>query len=79
MHTTQLLALPHSLPLQDPLQFQPFPLLRQKAASLATGLHYKAVPRLRECCRQVEAEVVSNGRSKILEIWEVTGMNKPDQ
>ena len=30
-----------------------------------TGLHYKAVPRLRECCRQVEAEVVRKSRNKI--------------
>ena len=30
-----------------------------------TGLPYKAVSRLRECCRQVEAEDVSNIRNKI--------------
>ena len=29
-----------------------------------TGNLYKAVRRLRECCRQVEAEVVSNSRNK---------------
>ena len=35
-----------------------------------TGLDYKAVPRLRECCMQVEAEVVSNSRNKIHQTWE---------
>ena len=37
---------------------------------LATGILYKAVPRLRECCRQVEAEEVSNSRNKIHQTWE---------
>ena len=34
-----------------------------------TGLHYKVVPRLQECCRQVEAEGVSNSRNRILKTW----------
>ena len=34
-----------------------------------TGNLYKAVPRLRECCGQVEAEEVSNSRSKIHQTW----------
>ena len=36
-----------------------------------TGLDYKAVPSLRECCRQVEAEVVSNSRDKIHQTWQL--------
>ena len=37
---------------------------------MTTGLHYyKAVARLRECCRQVETEVVSNSRNKIHQTW----------
>ena len=35
-----------------------------------TGYLYKAIRRLRECCRQVEAEVVSNSRNKIHQTWE---------
>ena len=35
-----------------------------------TGNLYKAVPRLGECCRQVEAEEVSNSRNKIHQTWE---------
>ena len=35
-----------------------------------TELPYKAVPMLRECYRQVEAEVVSSSRSIILETRE---------
>ena len=35
-----------------------------------TGNLYKAAPRLRECCRQVEAEEVSNSRNKIHQTWE---------
>ena len=35
-----------------------------------TGLDYKVIPRLRECCRQVEAEVVSNSSNKIHQTWE---------
>ena len=31
---------------------------------------YKAVPRFREWCRQIQAEEVSNSRSKILKTWE---------
>ena len=31
---------------------------------------YKAVPRLGECCRQVEAEEVSNSRKKIHQTWD---------
>ena len=34
-----------------------------------TGLYYKAVSRLRECCRQVEAEVIINSRNKLLRTW----------
>ena len=33
--------------------------------SESTGNLNKAVPRLRECCRQVEAEEVSNSRNNI--------------
>ena len=35
-----------------------------------TGNLYKAVPRLQECCWQVEAEVVSNSKNKIHQTWE---------
>ena len=35
-----------------------------------TRLDYKADLRLQECCRQVEAEVVSNGRNKVHQTWE---------
>ena len=35
-----------------------------------TGLQYKAGPRLRECCRQVEGQVVSKRRNKIHQTWE---------
>ena len=35
-----------------------------------TGNLCKAVPRLRECCRKVEAEEVSNSRKKIHQTWE---------
>ena len=35
-----------------------------------TGNLFKAVPRLGECCRQVEAEEVSNSRNKIHQTWE---------
>ena len=43
--------------------------------SLSVSIHgtrnlYKAVPRLRERCRQVETKVVSNGRNKILQTWD---------
>ena len=31
---------------------------------------YKDVPRLRECCRQVKAEEVSNSRNNIHQTWE---------
>ena len=34
-----------------------------------TGLHYKAVRRLRECCRQVEAELADCSRNKIYQTW----------
>ena len=36
-----------------------------------TGLNYKAALRLQECCRQVEAEEVSNSRNKIHQTWEL--------
>ena len=39
-------------------------------STTSSGLHYKAVPRLRECWRQVEAEVVSNSRNKSHQTWE---------
>ena len=35
-----------------------------------TGNLYKVVPRLRECCREVEADEVNNSRNKILQTWE---------
>ena len=35
-----------------------------------SGNVYKVVPRLRECCRQVEEEAVSNSRNKIHQTWE---------
>ena len=35
-----------------------------------TGNPYKAVPQLRECCRQAQAEEVSNSRNKIQQTWE---------
>ena len=34
-----------------------------------TGLRYNAIPRLPECWRQVEEEVVSNSRNKIHQTW----------
>ena len=34
------------------------------------GNIYEAVPRSQECCRQVEAEEVSNSRNKIQKTWE---------
>ena len=37
---------------------------------LHTGYLYKAVPRLRECGRQVETEVVSNSRNKVHQTWD---------
>ena len=36
----------------------------------STGLDYKVIPRLRECCRQVEVEVASNSSNKIHQTWE---------
>ena len=36
---------------------------------MSTGLGKKAVPRLREWCRQSQAEVVSNSRNKIHQTW----------
>ena len=35
-----------------------------------TMLHYKGVPRLQECCRQFEADMVRNSRNKIHQTWE---------
>ena len=35
-----------------------------------TGLDFKAVSKLRECCRQVEAEVVSISRNKVCQTLE---------
>ena len=35
-----------------------------------TGIDYKAIPGLLECCKQVEAEGVSNGSNKIHQTWE---------
>ena len=40
------------------------------AEYIHTGLHYKAVLGLRECCRPVE-EVVGNSRNKIHQTWEL--------
>ena len=39
--------------------------------SFGKGLAYKVVPRLREFSKQVEAEVVSNSRSKIHQTWDL--------
>ena len=36
---------------------------------MSTGLQYMAGPMLRECCQQVETEVVSNSRNKIHQTW----------
>ena len=41
-----------------------------KPAKHCTGNHYTAVPRLWECCMQVEVEEVTNGRNKIHQSWE---------
>ena len=41
-----------------------------RGTHLSTGLPYKAVPRLQECCKEVEAEVVGNSRNTIFETWE---------
>ena len=50
------------------MPFQPFcPLVHPL---VCTGNLYKAVPRLRECCRQVEANEVSNSRNNIHQTWE---------
>ena len=35
----------------------------------STGLGLKVVPRLRECCRQSQAKVVSKSRNKIQQTW----------
>ena len=35
----------------------------------STGLRYKAGLRLHECCKQVEAEKVSNSRKKVHQTW----------
>ena len=35
-----------------------------------TGNLYKAVPRLQECCKQLQAEYISNNRNKIHQTWE---------
>ena len=37
--------------------------------AVCTGLQYKAGPRLRECCREVETEMVSNSRNKFHQTW----------
>ena len=37
---------------------------------MCAGNLYKAIPRLRECQWQVEAEEVSNSRNKIHQTWE---------
>ena len=42
---------------------------RPRASREITGLGQKVVPRLRECCRQSQAEVVSNSRNKIHQTW----------
>ena len=38
--------------------------------TLDTGNLYNAIPRLQECCRQVETEEVSNSMNKIHQTWE---------
>ena len=43
--------------------------MRSPCTLLHTGLQYKAGLWLRECCRQVEAEVLSNSRNKIHQTW----------
>ena len=43
--------------------------MRRYTVHCAGNLH-KAVPRLRECCGQVEAEEVSNSTNKIHQTWE---------
>ena len=40
-------------------------------ARLYTGLSKKVVPRLRECCRQTQAEVVSKSSNKNHQTWEL--------
>ena len=42
---------------------------RGAQCELYTGNLYKAIPRLRECSKQVEAEVLSNSRNKIHQTW----------
>ena len=42
----------------------------QATKSQYAGLDYKAVPRLRECCRHVEAKVVRISRNKVHQTWE---------
>ena len=41
----------------------------QKYIHLYTGLSQKTSARLSECCRQIEAEVVSNSSNKIHQTW----------
>ena len=40
-----------------------------KRTAAHTGLGYKVIPRLRECCKQSQAEVVSKSSSKIHQTW----------
>ena len=51
-------------------QFWPYCISVAKRCELLSSLCYKAFPRLKECCMQVEAEVVSNSGNKIHQTWE---------
>ena len=42
---------------------------KSRQGSLCTGLGLKMVPRLRECCRQSQAELVSKSRNNIHQTW----------
>ena len=44
---------------------------RRKSRDCSTEIGYIRCSRLRECCRQVEAEVVSNNRNKIHQTWSI--------
>ena len=44
--------------------------IKERQRTRYTGLGNNSCMWLRECCRQVEAEVASNSRNKILQNWE---------
>ena len=46
-----------------------YALCTEPEINVCTGLQYEAGPRLGECCRQVEAEVVGDSRNKIHQSW----------